>query len=105
MSARSFSLAILLTCSAASAEDVTRTPPTPWYLPRAAYLSAIVSPSFSPTVRAAWELTIYEDATDALIIPIEGGLSYALSTPLVDLPDRRVTLTSLYQNSVMGGVG
>src|SRR4051812_8214864 len=100
MGARSFSLAILLTCAASAAEEPpAHISPTPWYLPRAAFLGAFVTPTFSPNVRAAWELPIYQDESDALLFALEGGLSYALSRPTVELPDRSVTLTSLYQNS------
>lgn len=107
---RAISLAILLSCASAFGQMTERVEPhhestTPWYLPRAAHLYVIPSPSVSPSLRIAWEIGITSGENDGLLFLLEGGGAYSLTDVVAETPTKTVTLTFLYQHAAMAGIG
>jgi len=78
----------------------------PPYLPRAAWVGTFLNSSaLTAQIRLEWELTLVQERVDAFVLVFEGGGGYGLSLPENLGPARVTSMTSLYQHTLMAGLG
>jgi hypothetical protein len=82
-----------------------RRSPTPAWLPRGALLGTLIrNDAVVGQVRAQWQLTLFQDRKDALVLLVEGGLGRSVSVPAV-VQDTQVPLRYLTLHTAMVGGG
>lgn len=86
--------------------EPTRRSSFPPYLPRAALVGSFLNSSaLTPQVRVEWELTLVQERVDAFVLVLEGGGGYGLNLPQNLGPANVTAMTSLYQHTLLAGLG
>ncbi len=79
--------------------------PTPPYLPRAAFVGIYLRTAVTPQLRIQWELTLMQRRVHALVLVLEGGGGYGIALPKNLDPTGTVSMTRLYQLTLLAGIG
>lgn len=79
---------------------------TPAWLPRGAFLGTFIRRgAITPQARLQWQLTIFEQRKDILVLLLEGGGGWAARLPDTALEGFDAPIYSLYEHTGMVGVG
>jgi hypothetical protein len=79
--------------------------PTPFYLPRGAFLGAFFKDAATTAqLRVQWQLTVVQEPVDALVLVLEGGLGYGLTHPRNAGRAGTARMTYLYQHTAQLGL-
>lgn len=75
----------------------------PWYVPRAAFAGVFYNVTWTPQLRATWELTLIQARNDAFLVFFEAGGGYAVWMPSF-FGSGSDAMTLFYQHTALAGV-
>ncbi len=81
---------------------------TPVWLPRGSFLGTYVrNGALTPQVRLQWQLTLFEQRKDALVLLVDGGVGWAANFPATatTVEGFAARTDSFYEHTAMVGVG
>ncbi|MDY7232527.1 hypothetical protein [Hyalangium rubrum] len=93
----------------AQAQSSTSTPEreyTPVWLPRGAFLGSYLrGGTVTPQARIQWQLTVFQDRKDALVLVLEGGGGFAVALPDTVVAGADEPIDSFHEHTVQVGGG
>jgi hypothetical protein len=79
---------------------------TPVWLPRGAFLGTYLrGGAVTPQARLQWQVTLFEQRKDSIVLLLEGGGDWAAVLPDTALAGFDVPIHSLYEHTALFGVG
>jgi opacity protein-like surface antigen len=79
---------------------------SPAWLPRGAFLGTYIrAGAVTPQARVQWQLTLFQDRKDALVLVLEGGGGYGAVLPDTAVEGFEVPVDAFHEHTVMLGGG
>lgn len=99
-----FALVMSSSAFAQEAPGVVHQSPTPWYLPRGAFLGTYIRGGAAVAqARLQWQLTLFQDKHDALVFVVDGGVGRSFALPSTAVEGFDVPFKGFYEHTLMAG--